>query len=143
MKRRKNAYNPKRRILPATRWTKTKGEKVANEATYGGNPEHKIMPGYSLTPPRNPRPGKTLCDADRVFLKSDAEALLRMGIKRGVVSEQTRNGWPQNVWAVSGAGEVFEAQLENEAKGVYHGYPMPEDDDFRLKVIKEWECRES
>jgi hypothetical protein len=42
---------------------------------------------------------------------------------------------------VSDAGEVFEAQLENPAQGTYHGYPMPEDDDFRRLVLKEWKAR--
>lgn len=144
MRRRENIYNPKRRILPSDQWNDDQGRRVAAEASYGGNPEHKTRPGdYNLTPPRNPRPGKTLCDAERDFLRAEAVGLLRRGLERGLVSVQMRNGWPKNVWAVSETGEAFEAQLENQATGAYHGYPMPEDDDFRSKVIEEWRRRES
>jgi hypothetical protein len=143
VKPRRGAYNPKRRILPAAQWTAAQGDTLASAATYRGNPEHKMRPGdYDLTPPRNPRPGKTLCDADRDFLKADALDLLRKGLARGMVSRQRRNEWPQNVWAVSDTGEAFEAQLENQDTGVYHGYPMPIDDDFRSEVIEQWGIRE-
>jgi hypothetical protein len=39
------------------------------------------------------------------------------------------------------AGEAFEAQLENATLGVYHGYPMPQNDDFRTVVQEEWDKR--
>lgn len=58
-----------------------------------------------------------------------------------MISEKPRDGWPQNVWAVSEQGQPFEAQLENPTLGVYHGYPMPQDDDFRTIVIEEWKNR--
>lgn len=143
MKRREHSYNPKRRMLPADQWSTELGQRRAAEASYGGNSEHKTRPGdYGLTPPCNPRPGKTLCDVERDFLRTESLALLHRGFERGLVSVQTRNGWPQNVWAVSDVGEVFESQLENKETGTYHGYPMPEDDDFRSKVIEEWQSRE-
>ena len=69
-----------------------------------------------------------------------ATGLLKSGVGKGMVSLQRRHGWPQNVWAVS--GEVaFEAQLENPEQGSYHGYPMPQDDDFRQVVQEEWARR--
>ncbi len=102
-----------------------------------------MRPGdYGLTPPSNPRPGKALCDADRDFLREGALALVRRGLERGLVSVQMRNGWPQNIWAVSDVGDVFESQLENKETGTYHGYPIPEADDFRMKVLEEWHSRE-
>ncbi|MBF0155416.1 MAG: hypothetical protein HQL64_16905 [Magnetococcales bacterium] len=55
-----------------------------------------------------------------------------------MVSEQQRNGWPQNVWAVDSNGVPLEAQLENEGLGSYHGYPMPEGDPFRENVLQRW-----
>jgi hypothetical protein len=62
MKRRKG-YNPKRWIAPAEQWPEEKRKAIAGSVGYGGNPEHKSRPGdYSLVPPANPRPGKTLCD---------------------------------------------------------------------------------
>ncbi len=75
---------------------------LAQRTCYGGNPEHKRHPGdYGLTPPSNPRPGKTLCDAFERILQVEAERLLAEGIKKGMVSIQQRNGWPQNVWAAA------------------------------------------
>jgi hypothetical protein len=50
---------------------------------------------------------------------------------------QERDGWPQNVWAVTERGEPLEAQLEGQ--GVYHGYPMAEADPFREKILDRWE----
>ena len=143
MRHRENIFNPKRQILASERWSAELGRRIADDAGYGGNPEHKTRPGdYDLTPPCNPRPGKTLCDAERIFSREEALILLRQGFERGLVSVQTRNRWPQNVWAVSESGMAFEAQLENQAAGTYHGYPMPEDDDFRSKVIEEWRRRD-
>jgi len=102
-----------------------------------------MRPGdYNLTPPSGPRRGKTLCDENREFLREEALNLLGQGFRRGMVSVQSRGRWPQNVWAVSEEGEAFEAQLENQETGVYHGYPMPQEDDFRLEVIEEWQKRE-
>lgn len=108
---------------------------------YGGNPEHKTRPGdYDLTPPAAARPGKTLCDAERDLLKAEALRLLRSGVQRGMVSEAGSGGWPQNVWTVAG-GVAYEAQLENEGQGTYHGYPMPLDDPFLPMVLGEWASR--
>jgi hypothetical protein len=116
---------------------------LAARVIYGGNPEHKRSPGdYGLTPPASPRPGKTLCDGDRVILKSEAVGLLQAGLRKGTTSAASPEGWPQNVWAVSDSNQVFEAQLENATQGTYHGYPMPEDDDFREIVLKEWKARD-
>ncbi len=143
MKPRNHTYNPKRTICSMDREEHTRVVERAAEATYGGNPEHKLHPGgnYNLTPPCSPRPGKTLCDADREFSKTEALTLLRSGLKRGMFSERMRGPWPQNVWAVSDDGHLFEAQLENKDMGTYHGYPMPKDDDFREIVVEEWKRR--
>lgn len=64
--------------------------------------------------------------------------LLREGIRRGLVSAQQRGGFPQNVWAVTEGGIALEAQLENPATGVYHGYPMPQADPFRPVILERW-----
>ena len=58
-----------------------------------------------------------------------------------MTSERVINGWPSNVWAVDEAWHVFEAQLENQVSGSYHGYPMPADDDFRAEVVAKWRIR--
>lgn len=123
--------------------TEPEREELSARCSYGGNSEHKRNPGnYNLTPPINPRPGKTLCDGLAPVLKADAERLLAEGFAKGMISEpRNAHGWPQNVWAVSENDEVFEAQLENPAQGVYHGYPMPETDPLRVTVLEEWNRR--
>jgi hypothetical protein len=139
--KKRTGYNPKRKIAPPNHCPEEQRAKWVANAKYGGNPEHKKRPAdYDLTPPASPRPGKTLCDAERPLMKPEAEGLLREGFRKGMISQRTDNTWPQNVWAVSD-GQAFEAQLENSAQGVYHGYPMPLDDDFRTVVMDEWSKR--
>lgn len=140
--RQRRAYNPKRRISLAQEMDADARLRLAARVRYGGNAEHKMRPNdYGLTPATNPRRGKSLCDEDRPFLKEEAAALLTAGAARGLVSRQQRNGWPQNIWAVDQQGRPFEAELENPDTGAYHGYPMPEDDDFRNEVLSAWKER--
>jgi len=140
---RRSGYNPKRRIAAAQLLTPAQRASLAERTAYGGNPEHKRSPGdYRLSPPISPRPAKTLCDGERAILKAEAVALLQAGLRRGTISATPPEGWPQNVWAMSDAGDVFQAQLENVAHGTYHGYPMLLDDDFRSVVLREWAARD-
>lgn len=138
MTRRRRAFNPKRRIKTETRPAEL--EELVDRVSYGGNPEHKKNPGdFGLSPPAQPRPDKTLCDEAGVFKTEDAKELLKQGIRKGLVSEQMRGGYPRNVWAVTGDGIPLEAQLDNEQQGNYHGYPMPSTDPFRDLVLSKWE----
>jgi hypothetical protein len=75
-------------------------------------------------------------DQVEIYSRADALALLRAGLLRGAFSAQERDGWPQNVWAVTERGEALESQLEG--RGVYHGYPMAEADPFREKILERW-----
>ncbi|MFP4476411.1 MAG: hypothetical protein ACLFOY_12700 [Desulfatibacillaceae bacterium] len=137
--RRRTDYNPKRRIAeePAVVDLKT----LRDSVSYGGNPEHKRNPGdFGLTPPSQPRADKSLCDQVDIFQKAVATALLKEGVGRGLVSERRRNGFPRNIWAVTDEGVPLEAQLENQELGVYHGYPMPENDSLREEVLKRWKA---
>ena len=141
MFQRRQGYNDKRKIsaAPVSKDDRAKLEELASRTHYGGNPEHKKNPGdFNLTPPANWKPDKELCDRVGIFKRNDARKLLRKGVRKGLVSVQVRNGWPQNIWSVSPAGEPLEAQLENQETGSYHGYPMSEDDPFREDVIKRW-----
>ena len=114
-------------------------EMLTQRVSYGGNPEHKRNPGdFGLTPPSQPRPDKSLCDDVEIFSKAMAVQLLKEGIRRGLVSQSLRNGFPQNIWAVTANGVPVEAQLENVTLGIYHGYPMPDSDPFAQKVISRW-----
>lgn len=106
-------HNPKRHI----RQTSLDGEtrtRLGRTRVYSGSPQHKRNPGdFGLTPPSDPRPGKSLCDLAEVHSHGEAHRLLQAGFRDGLVSQQLRNGWPQNVWAVRAEDEeVFEAQLE-------------------------------
>ena len=133
----RKSFNPKRGIARAP--IQADLDRWAAEVNYGGNPEHKRNPGdFGLTPPASPRADKTLCDEAGIVARSEALRLLLSGISRGLVSEQVRNQYPQNIWAVSTEGIPLEAQLENSANGTYHGYPMQESDPFRDEVIAKW-----
>lgn len=95
---------------------------LARRASYGGNPEHKRNPGdFGLSPPALPRQGKSLCDDTGIVRRQDAVALLKHAFERGLVSVQERNGWPQNIWAVTDEGIAVEGMLENPTSGAYHG----------------------
>jgi hypothetical protein len=93
-----------------------------------------------FSPPFGPRRGKTLCDGAKIDRHAVALRLLREGIRRGLVSEQSRHGFPQNVWAVTDDGIVLEAQSENRVTGTYHGYPMQKANPFREKVLERWKA---
>ncbi len=142
MKRRYAQFNPKRKLLPPAEAKNREVElqDLAERARYGGNPEHKKNPGdFGLVPPSDPRPGKALCDVAKIFKRSEAEALLRVGLRKGLVSDRMVGEWPKNVWSVTDNGFAMEAQLENSNLGTYHGYPMPETDPFLREVIRRWE----
>lgn len=59
-------------------------------------------------------------------------------MRKGLISEQWRGAFPQNVWAVSEDNIPLEAQLDNQEQGSYHGYPMLETDPFREEVLSRW-----
>lgn len=140
--KRRSGFNPKRRIQVAQEVVPT----YWLQADYGGNPQHKRDPGdFGLTPPASPRPHKTLCDDANITSRQQAKALLLAGIRKGLVSQQrfSSSGWPQNVWAVTAEGDPLEAQLENPERGIYHGYPMPEQDPLADVVREEWRKRDA
>lgn len=142
MKRRYAQFNPKRKLVTPAQAAARMAEfaTLADRARYGGNPEHKKNPGdFGLTPPADPRQGKSLCDAAKIFKRDQAEQLLQAGLRNGLVSERMVGAWPKNVWSVTDDGIAMEAQLENPALGIYHGYPMPETDPLSQEVHRRWE----
>lgn len=138
--RRRSGFNPKRSIAELA---DTEGPvKLSARISYGGNPEHKRNRGdFGLSPAASPRPDKTLCDGAKILVKAAATELLKKGAAVGLMSKQMRGEFPQNIRAVTGEGTPMEAQLENNSKGVYHGYPMPETDPFRDEVLRCWRMR--
>ena len=130
-------FNPKRKVASSLDPAILEG--LAARVDYGGNPEHKHNPGdFGLTPPVQPRADKSRCDWVGISERAVALCLLREGIRRGLVSEQFRGNFPQNVWSVTDDGHPLEAQLENSAQGTYRGYPMPETDPFRDVILERW-----
>ena len=143
MKRRTMKFSPNRRIASALPPAKER-EHLASQLRYGGNPEHKRNPGdFDLTPPAQPRLGKTLCDEVGIILRGRALALLQEGARRGLVSERLGAGdvFPRMIWAVTDAGEPMEARIENPELGTYHGYPMPVHDPLRGEILRLWKER--
>lgn len=139
MQRRKT-FNPKRAIRDFA--GRDSLEQLAQRIRYGGNPEHKRNPGdFGLVPPAQPRADKTLCDEAGIFTKELAERLLKDGALNGLISDQMRGDFPQNIWVVTQDGIPLEAELENQAQGTYHGYPMPSTDPFRNVVLERWKKR--
>ena len=117
-------------------------DRLAEQVTYEGNPVHKRNPGdFGLEPVRGPRPGKTLCDGAKIFHKAVALGLLKEGIRRGLISVQRRNDWPQNVWALSDEEIALEAMLTNNGTGEYHGYPLQTNDPLAREIQKRWNVK--
>lgn len=81
--KRRSVFNPKRRIRKSSSSETAEGLELgalALQVRYRGNPQHKRNPGdFGLTPPSQPREGKTLCDRCGIIRKADAEQLLQEG----------------------------------------------------------------
>ena len=134
----RSRFNRKRRIVVPV---PEKGflEELSVKVHYVGSPYHKRGPGdFKLTPPAQPRPDKTLCDAVGIDRRSEAEKWLKEGILRGMISPIMQDGFPKHVWAVTDDGVVLEASYNNEGPGNYHGYPLFKPDPFRQIVLKSW-----
>ena len=130
-------FNPKRSLAQPETYTRAKLAKLAESVQYSGNPEHKRNSGdFGLTPPAQPRRGKTLCDTTKITSRIDALRYLRLGLKRGAVSERSVDGWPKIVWAVTDDGIPSEAQRDRA--GSYHGYPMPSEDPMATEIGRFW-----
>jgi hypothetical protein len=141
MKRRYGHLNPKRRIKARADGDTAQLALLASKVGYGGNPEHKKNPGdFGLTPPSDPRLGKSLCDDAGVFTRAVALDLLRQGLKKGLVSDRFEGEWPKNIWSVTTHRRPMEAQLENTVLGTYHGYPMPDNDPLASDVLRRWDA---
>ncbi|ABM59883.1 hypothetical protein [Verminephrobacter eiseniae] len=139
MKQRYTKFNPKRRLKACDAPELARLAQLAQRVNYGGNPEHKKNPGdFGLTPPADPRPGKSLCESIGVFTRAEALDLLKHGLTKGLVSDRSVGDWPKNIWSVTAQGWPLEAQLENAENGVYHGYPMPDSDPFASEVAERW-----
>lgn len=119
---------------------------LIDRCRYVGASFHKLSPAdYGLTPPRAPRPHKSVCDDLRPIFKGEAKALLEAGIRRRMVSFFASNSAPKYIWAVDENGEVFEAKTHPRHKTRYydyHGYRLGENDaSFRRYILETWNSR--
>lgn len=110
-------------------------------AKYRGNPLHKRSPAdFGLVPPSAARLSKTLCDTVNYFrgigAKKHAQKLLEDAFTKGLLSTQQRGGWPQNVWCVLPDEMVLEAMLDDQCRGIYHGYPLAQNDPMCTIIRK-------
>lgn len=125
--------------LPLDKEMQKRLDSWSKMASYEGANYHKRDPReFNLPQAGQPRRAKTLCDEVPIKRLADALRLLREGIRKGLVSAQERNGWPQHVWAVSN-GRALEAKQSSE--GVYHAYPLQISDPFADEVIRRWSTR--
>jgi len=139
MSSQRNTFSPKRMFADSP--PRSVLEQLCENVSYEGSPYHKKDPRrFRLPTPPQPRSDKSLCDEADVSIQSesDALALLKEGISRGMISQQQKNGFPKHIWAVLG-GIPFEAILGNEVTGCYHGYPLRRD-RFGQQVLEKWEA---
>lgn len=139
--RNRSGNNPKRRVVDCDFLAADQVGRLLKDSRYGGSGHHKRNPadyGFERT---NPRPTKSLCDAERVIGREEAQELLQAGISKRMFSRPLEDGFPKYVWSVSKNGEVFEAKTHPNTLGVYHGYPLEEEDDMREYVLRIWNER--
>ena len=86
-------------------------ERLVLQTRYRGSGLHKRIPDeYPFDEPCTPRQNKTLCDQLRPIDFREARDLFVEGIRRGMVSRMSIDGFPVFVWAVDGHGEAYEAK---------------------------------
>jgi hypothetical protein len=135
----RESNDPKRRVAPSDRLDETGRAELAMRLSYVGSALHKTRPGdYGFQPPVNPRATKSICDGGRTVLRSEAQALFRQGIMKGMFSDFPDYSQPKFVWSVDAMGEAYEAKIDRTG---YHGYRLEEEDNMRYVVLKEWERR--
>lgn len=140
------AKPPRRLVLPNRRLAKIRPtppetDRLGAQVRYVGSGHHKRYPADYGFARANPVPWSSLCDERRPIGLGEATALLVSGIARGMVSERSTDGIPRYIWAVSSRREVFEAQTHPNTPGLYHGYPLNDNDDMKAVVLNTWDRR--
>ncbi len=139
----RQSNRPDRRLCSVGLLDASELARIAATARYGGSANHNLHAGdYGFVPPSNPRASKSLCDDKRTILKSEAQALMMEGIRRGMISRVESGQLPKYIWAVDEFGEVFEAKTKPGQETEYHGYRLGDDErQMRAEVLKEWNSR--
>ncbi len=138
----RRARTPGRRIVAQSGISPDWFRRFEAQAIYVGSAYHKRRPeDYGFDPPASPRPNKSLCDGNTRLRHSEAWALFRQGLRRGMISRVDEYGLPKYVWAVDRDGRVFEA-IRSRGSTKYHGYELGDDDRPMKKIVKKaWRSR--
>lgn len=139
--RNRSGNNPKRRVIAHELVTQEYVDRLIREVRYIGSGHHKRNPADYGFDRANPRPTKSLCDANRVITLAEAQNLIKRGISKGMFSSPQEGGLPKYIWSISEAGEVFEAKTHPNTLGMYHGYPLEDEDDMRDYISQMWSAR--
>lgn len=139
--RNRSGNNPKRRVIAHEAVTPECVDSLKRGVHYIGSGHHKRNPADYGFDRANPRPTKSLCDANRVIAQAEAQKLIMDGISRRMFSSPLEDGWPKYIWSVSDNGEVFEAKTHPNTPGQYHGYPLADEDDMRDYISIIWNER--
>lgn len=103
-------------------------DRLVQTAQYHGVPRHKANPRAFGLPSYNKKRGdETLCDRDANFRPdqmANVSALLRRGIRAGLIGKLAVQGVPTIVWTVADDGWIFEARVTNPSQADYHGFPV-------------------
>ena len=134
--------NPKRRIIRRDKIDRNLLSKIVENACYVGNARHKSKPAdYGFTPPVNPRPKKSLCDANRIVRNEQAQALFFEGLRRGMISSHFVHNIPKYIWSIDESGKVYEAEISGNSSE-YDGYELNDSDSQMRNIVKaEWNSR--
>lgn len=132
---------PNRRIHSKDPLTDAQKQELTARVRYVGSGHHKRHPADYGLPRANPIPWSSLCDEERPLGLAEAKMLLAAGIAKGMISEKSTDAIPRFIWAVTEAREVFEAQTHANTPGIYHGYPLKDNDDMKSIVLEKWDSR--
>jgi hypothetical protein len=133
--------NPKRRIAPIECLGTDQRRALQKSIRYVGSGHHKRNPADYGLRRVDPRPTKSMCDLGRAVGLKEARQLIERGIERGMFSTPREDGFPKFIWGVSGLGEVFESKTDASGSGVYHGYPLENEDTMVEYVRSVWKKR--
>ena len=135
---RRRSIRPSTVLVPRGKFTLDELERLAIGASYRSNLSHKREMFDGEAGQARLDLDKTLCDGTGTNTQEASEDLLREAFRRGMVSQQVRQRWPQNVWAVDQSGEVYQANLANSATGEYHGFPIRSEGRFLAHIRAAW-----
>ena len=138
---RPRSIRPSTTLVPQGEFTPDELDRLARRANYRSNRSHKRKMFDGSAGLARLDLDKTLGDDTESNTQESSEELLREAFRRGMVSRQVRQAWPQNAWGVDESGEVYQANLTNSETGEYHGFPIRNEGRFLEQIRAEWGVR--